>query len=147
MEVLGLSSPVATSAAAYMQRNAELGRSTSSVEKAEDTGIKAAASIERLSLDLSIDHSITPVNATIESVLETRTPVETLERRFETGSAGVPENETYEFPEELPMNFLEMIDMWRVEKPVNANGAAGYDGYSPTDPASAAEGQRVNRTV
>lgn len=147
MEVIGLSHPVVSTTAGIMQKMADQARPFALNEAAEKTGVAGAPSAavtEQVSLTLPIDDRLMPVDASSESVLNARTPVDTLERRLETEAVGVPESETYEFPEELPMNFMEMIDMWRVEKPaeVSANNT-----LSISDPASAAEAQRLNRTV
>ncbi|MEM9911500.1 MAG: hypothetical protein AAF922_12020 [Pseudomonadota bacterium] len=147
MEVLGLSHPVVSTATATMQKLADQARPTASseiTEKIGSTGAQSAAAKDQMSLALSIDDRVRPVDASRESLLYARTPVDTLERRLETDAVGVPENETYEFPEELPMNFLEMIDMWRVDRPAELSGNNTLD---VVDPASAAEAQRLNRTA
>ena len=149
MEILGLSHPVVSTTAATMQKAVDQAKPVTSVEMATNRSDTSAAAMDQLSLGLGTDQSVRPVNATSESVLEARTPIETGERPVSTASDDErpPENRTYEFPEELPMNFLEMIDMWRVDEPTQQIDVTASDGLTISDPASAGEMQRVNRTA
>lgn len=149
MEVLGLSHPAVSTAAANMQKLVDQARPTPISEAADSPAEATGATKEQVALDLKIDEALRPVNATSESVLEARAPVETYARQTEATSGGEvpPDSETYEFPEKLPMNFLEMIDMWRVDEAAQPVQTASSDGMSVADPASAAEAQRLNRTA
>lgn len=149
MEILGLSHPAVSAVTAIMQKNVEQGRPSSAGEVAERAADQSAAATEQFSLNLSIDDSVPPINATTKSVLEARTPVDMTgpDLKAPSGEEAPPDNQTYDFPEELPMNFLEIIDMWRVDEPTQQIDVKASDGLTISDPASAGEAQRVNRTV
>lgn len=149
MEVLGSAHPAVSTAAATMQKSVDQARPAPAVATAQSAAAPSSAAAEQVSFALTIDDTVRPINATSESVLEARAPVDPTARaaRAPSGDEVSPDSETYEFPEELPMNFLEMIDMWRVEEPPSATGMSASDALSVADPARASEAQRLNRTA
>lgn len=143
MEILGLSHPATSKSAAIMQRMIELARPSQTGETTRQGSTEIAAAQGGGVPELAVGVSVPPANATSESLLEARKPVEAVERPSAGSEAeeSAPESVTYDFPEELPMNFLEMIDMLR------ADPAASGESLSVVGPADAAEAQRLNRTA
>ncbi|MEM9496549.1 MAG: hypothetical protein AAGA28_01405 [Pseudomonadota bacterium] len=154
MEVLGTSHPVVSKSAAIQQLMQDQSRaaqaeSSSDAEAAAGRGVLASPETDIR----NPVQTVRPATPTSESLLEARTPVEAdvIPSRQQNQTAPdaetAPESETYQFPEELPMNIREVIDMLRGDRAPSVPGAAMRDVLLVNDPAGAAEAQRLNRTA
>lgn len=157
MEILGASHPAVSTSAAINQRLQELSREATAdpAQDARQSSTPQVASVAPPEAPKAAPlTTVTPSQPTGESLLEARTPAD---QRANVPDDSVNTNSLrnldaddtkYEFPEELPLSFEEIVDMLRQEPESAQKSEMSYaDGVSLTDPASASEAVRFNRTA